>query len=239
MSDMKELAYTPFERLRCERPVDKLSWVSDFCRDKNVLDLGAYDETAVTLKAGTGYWMHGSIADAAKEVIGVDNSELVPVEGLRVSDRSTIFRGDILRLASIELGWDPDVVVAGEVIEHLPDALEFLRRHKADPRLSSSTVVLTTPNASAFYNLVLGLVGRESTHHDHVAIHSFKTLHTICRKAGVREWEVIPYHSRFSELALRSSGAVRFVVTAFERIVNAFEYAFPLLGGGWIVKIRL
>ncbi|MDQ3680154.1 MAG: class I SAM-dependent methyltransferase [Actinomycetota bacterium] len=236
---MKALRYTPFEHLKCPRPVDKLDWISDFCRDKRVLDLGAFDETAVALKEGTDYWLHGRIAAAAKEVVGVDNSELLPAEGLRASDQSVIVRGDILELGRIHLDWDPDVVVAGELIEHLPNALEFLRLLKADDRFASSTVLLTTPNASAFYNFVLGLGGRESTHHDHVAIHSYKTLNTLCAKVGLSEWDLIPYHSRFSELGLRSSRLVRLVVTGFERLVNAVEYLFPLVGGGWIVKARL
>lgn len=236
---MAALHYTPFERLTCPRPVDKLDWISDFCRDKLVLDLGAYDETAVALKEGTGYWLHGRIAAAAKEVVGVDNSELLPAEGMRPSAKSVIVRGDIFQLDRIHLDWDPDVVVVGELIEHLPNALEFLRLLKADDRFASSTIVLTTPNASAFYNFVLGLVGRESTHHDHVAIHSYKTLNTLCAKAGLREWDPIPYHSRFSELGLRSPRLVRLLVIGFERVVNAVEYLFPLVGGGWIVKVRL
>lgn len=236
---MKALRYTPFEHLRCPRPVDKLDWVSDFCANKHVLDLGAYDETAVVLKEGTGYWLHGRIAAAAKAVVGVDNSELLPADGLPTSATSVIVRGDILKLDQIQLGWNPEVVVAGELIEHLPNALQFLRLLKKDERLASSTVVLTTPNASAFYNFVLGLVGRESTHHDHLAIHSLKTLNTLCVKASLSRWEIIPYYSRFSELGLRSSGLARLAVIGFERVVNAIEYLCPLLGGGWIVKARL
>ncbi len=236
---MKELRYTPFEYLPRTRPVDKLQWITNFCSDRYVLDLGAYDETAVRLKEGSGYWLHGRIASVARAVVGVDNSELLPAEGLRVSNKSVIVCGDILHLDRVQLDWDPDVVIAGEVIEHMPNALDFLRGLKSDPRLASSTVVLTTPNASALYNFVLGVVGRESTHHDHIAIHSFKTLNTLCTKAGLSEWEIIPYHSRFSELGLRSSGLLRLGVKGFERVVNAVEHLCPLLGGGWIVKVRL
>jgi hypothetical protein len=234
---MAELQYTPFERLPCPRPVDKLQWLTDFCRDRRVLDLGAYDETAVALKQETPYWLHGRLSQVARQVVGVDSSTALPPGGLRTSDRSVIVPGDILDLDGLVLDHDPDVVVAGELIEHVPDALGFLRGLAADARFAGASVLLTTPNACAFYNVVLGAFGRESTHHDHVAVHSFKTLNTLCAKAGLPAWEILPYHARFSELLLRSGGGARFAVLAFERFVNAVERAFPLLAGGWIVKV--
>lgn len=236
---MPALEYSPFERLPCPRPVDKLEWITSFCRGKRVLDLGAFDETAIMLKQDSPYWLHGRLSEVASQVVGVDSSELLPAGGLRTSDTSMIVPGNILALGDIVLDHEPDVVVAGELIEHLPDALAFLQRLTADPRLGRSTVVLTTPNASAFYNVVLGLFKRESTHHDHVAVHSFKTLNTLCTKAGLPEWQILPYHARFSELLLRSRGVRRLVVAGFERVVNAVERVFPLLAGGWIVKTDL
>lgn len=232
---MQQLRYTPFERLRCPRPVDKLDWVADYCIGKRVLDLGAYDETAVGLKEETEWWLHGRLSRVAAAVVGVDNSPLLPPAGLETSRTSRIVPGDILKLEAVPLDETPDVVVAGELIEHVPDAVQFLVSLKSDPRLSGATAVITTPNASAFYNFFLGCFGRESTHHDHVAIHSYKTLNTVCRKACLRDWHLIPYHARFSELTLRSSKPARVGVVAFERFVNAVEYAFPLLAGGWIL----
>ena len=236
---MQQLEYTAFERLRCPRPVDKLDWVAEHCKDKRVLDLGAYDETAIELKEGTDWWLHGRLSKVASAVVGVDNSPLLPPSGVETSETSRIVPGDILHLDVVPLDEKPDVVVAGELIEHVPDALQFLGSLRSDRRLDGATAVFTTPNASAFYNVVLGVFGRESTHHDHVAIHSYKTLNTLCRKAGFREWELMPYHSRFSELVLRSSRPVRMGVLGFERFVNAVEYAFPLLAGGWILVVGL
>lgn len=234
-----KLEYTALERLPCPRPVDKLSWIADLCRDKYVLDLGAYDETAVALKQGTPYWLHERLSRVAKEVLGVDNSDLLPDDGLSISENSMIVRGDILHLESVSLGPRTDVVVAGELIEHLPDALEFLCQLREDPRLKGATALLTTPNASAFYNVVLGMAKRESTHHDHLAIFSFKTLNTLCSRAGFDDWELIPYHARFPELFMSSSGLTRLWVKSFQRLVNAVERMFPMLAGGWIVRARL
>jgi len=236
---MEHLEYTAVERLTCPRPVDKLDWVTDLCRAKRVLDLGAYDETAVDLKEGTGWWLHGRLFEVASAVVGVDNSPLLPAEGLRTSERSRIVPGDILHLEDVALDEPPEVVVAGELIEHVPDPVRFLQGLAGDPRFHGATAVITTPNASAFHNFFLGVFRRESTHHDHVAIHSYKTLNTLCRKAGLHEWQLIPYRARFSEMVLRSSKAARVGVLGFERFVNAVEWAFPLLSGGWILTFPI
>jgi len=236
---VKVLEYTAVERLACPRPVDKLDWVTELCRDKRVLDLGAYDETAVELKEGTGWWLHGRLFEVARWVVGVDNSPLLPADGLETSARSRIVPGDILQLEAVPLGESPDVVVAGELIEHVPDPVAFLQGLSGDPRFAGATAVITTPNASAFYNFLLGFFGRESTHHDHVAIHSYKTLNTLCRKAGLVDWQLTPYHARFSEMVLRSSKPARMGVLGFERFVNTVETAFPLLSGGWILTFPL
>src|ERR1700682_4987328 len=100
MADRKAptLAYTSLEQISCARPVDKLSWVTEQCRDKFVLDLGAYDETAIGAKHGTPWWLHGRIARVARRVVGVDNSTSIPQEGIQTSERSVIVRADVLDL---------------------------------------------------------------------------------------------------------------------------------------------
>ena len=233
------LAYAPFERVCSRRPVAKFLFVTALCAGRSVLDLGAYDETAVDVKQGTGDWLHGEISAVARRVVGIDNSPLLPEGGLRTGEHSVIVRGDICRLDSIALDEHPDVIVGGELIEHLPDALAFLRQFAADPRFRGSRLVLTTPNACSLHNVILGLFGRESTHRDHLAIHSYKTLATLLRQAPLTDWEIIPYHVRFSESALAARGLKRRAIRVFERVVNTLESAFPLLSGGWIVTVGL
>jgi len=233
------LAYTPFEPVGSRRPVDKFPFVTALCAGRSVLDLGAYDETAVDVKQGTGEWLHGAISSVARQVVGIDNSPLLTEGGLKTGEHSVIVRGDICRLQSISLVGRPDVIVAGELIEHLPDALAFLRQFGEDPRFRGARLVLSTPNACSLHNVILGLCGRESTHRDHVAIHSYKTLATLLRQATLTDYEIIPYHVRFSESALAAHGHKRLAIRVFERAVNALESAFPLLSGGWIVTVGL
>lgn len=226
----------PLARISCPRPVDKLTWLPAACTGKRVLDLGAFDETAHE-KRETGGWMHRRLAATAKEVLGVDAADALPEAGLETSPTSRIVRGDVYRLADLELAWDPDVIVAGELIEHLPDAVGFLAGIRDDPRLSRAPVIVTTPNACAAHNVLLGLTGRESTHPDHVAIHSYKTLSTVAARAGASAWTLQPYYVRFSEMVARERGVRRAATSAFQVLVNGVERAFPLLSAGWILTI--
>jgi hypothetical protein len=238
---LPRLSYTPLERLSVARPVDRIDFIARACAGQRVLDLGAMDETAWTTKLGRGTWLHEEIGRNALCVDGIDNSPLVPVDGLRTGPNSTIRRGDISNPHGIvaALESNPDVVVAGELIEHLGNPLQFLKQLAAIERLSGKTLLLSTPNATALHNFVIGLAQRESTHQDHLNILSYKTLATLCTRAGFPQWEIIPYFSRFTEMQARHSGLLRLAVRAVQGIVNGLEWIFPLLSFGYIVRIRL
>jgi hypothetical protein len=240
-SDVAKLQYTPLERLAVQRPVDRIPFIAQACTGLRVLDLGAMDETAWQSKRGSGTWLHEEIARRALRVDGFDNSALVPVAGLPTGPNSGIRRGEVgdpERLLA-ELAETPDVIVAGELIEHLENPLQFLRRFAAVPSLSGRTLILSTPNATALHNFLIGLARRESTHQDHLCILSYKTLATLCTRAGFAQWDIIPYFSRFTEMQQRHTGLARLAVRAAERVVNACEWLFPLVSFGFIVRIRL
>ena len=233
--------YEPLERLRVPRPVERIRFVADACRGKDVLDLGALDESAVTLKRGRGTWLHEAIAGSASRVIGLDSSHEVPEGGLATARNARILRGDVLDLEAFltREGFAPNVVVAGELIEHLPNPLQFLRSLAGIARLRAATLIVTTPNATAFHNAAIATLSMESTHHDHLCILSYKTLTTLFRRAGFADYSVIPYRASFAEMRSRNRGARAALVAAGEVVVNAVEWAFPLLSFGFIVRATI
>lgn len=240
-SSAPRLRYTPLEAISLSLPVDRIKYIVDACVGRRVLDLGAMDETAWKSKRGTGTWLHEEIARVARHVEGVDNSALVPAGGLTTAQNALIRRGDIEDIGCLmkELDEVPDTVVAGELIEHMENPLRFLKRFADIPRLAGSELILSTPNATALHNFLIGLARRESTHQDHLCILSYKTLTTLCRRAGFSNWQIIPYYSRFTEMQERHSGLARLAVIAVERVINCLEWLFPLLSFGYVVRIRL
>jgi len=236
-----ELRYEPFERLHVARPVDRLVYVAKACEGRKVLDLGAMDETAHAAKSGRGTWLHERIAAVATCVVGVDSSSLMPPEGIETGPNARIVRGDVMRLDEwfVVNDFQPDIVVAGEVIEHVDNPLAFLRGLASIERLKGRVLLLTTPNATACHNVAVGMLSRESTHHDHLCILSYKTLNTLCSRAGLASWEILPYRAAFTEMRARNRGLRGAVVAAGEQVVNGIEWLFPLLSFGFVVRATI
>lgn len=228
------LAYTTLEKIAVTGPVDRIGFIAGRCKGKRVLDIGCLDETALA-KRGTSEWLHARIAETAASVIGIDLSDKLTAEGLVTAPNARIVKGDGTR-PHIPAG-EIDIIVAGEFIEHLENPLAFLRELKA--RYPGHELVLSTPNGTSLANGLMGLIGREAQHPDHLLTSTYKTLTTLCRRAGVREWEIIPYRFYATELVLGSKGAFRLFVKLVERMVRLGERLAPLRGFGYVVRITL
>jgi hypothetical protein len=237
---MAELKYVALERVRPGRPVDRLTYLSGAVARKSCLDLGALDETAYASKKGSENWLHARLCESAASVIGVDNSPLVPPEGITTHEGGRIERGDITNLAPLlDRFGIPDIIVAGELIEHLADTRSFLESLASNPALTGRTFVFSTPNACCWHNVALGVFGRETMHPDHLQVYSFKTLQTLFARAGMVLEDLRPTYSRYPEMMAESTGPKRIAVRGFQAGINALEYCVPLLSGGWVGTARL
>jgi len=234
---MAQLKYTPTERIAVKRPVNRIAYMVEACRGRKVLDLGCYDETALS-KENTDTYLFNQITKVAALHVGIDNSKLLPDKGLIINNFTRIVKGNIYEIDKLDLGTeDFEVIIAGELIEHLPNTLEFFE--KLITQFKGKRLICSTPNATSFSNLLLSFFKRESAHIDHLQVYSFKTLNTLCRMAGFQSWEIIPYHVKYTEMILAAGGIKKLVVKSSEGIINGIEELFPLTGGGLIVDIVL
>ena len=231
------LSYKTLERLRVARPVDRLAYIAGCCRGRTVLDVGCFDETALQ-KRDTVHWLHGRIASVARRVVGVDSSSRIPPEGLASAANAVIRRGDGVDIdPALLLSEDFDVVVAGEFIEHIEAPGRFFRNMRS--AFPGRELIVSTPNGAGFANVLLGLIGREAQHPDHLHVFTFKILNTLCLRAGFADWQIVPYRFYATEMMLGSRGAKRWLVVAVERCIRMVEWLFPLLSFGYIVRARL
>lgn len=145
--------------------------------DKRVLDVGCVDHKAD--RENELHWLHRDIASVAKEVVGLDSAE---EEVCRLRRRG--FNIEIGDATCFDLHRDFDVVVAGEVLEHLLNPGGFLscaRKHLAP----GGRLILTVPNALCVnYGLQNIIGGREKDNPDHVTLHSATTLKMLLSKTG-------------------------------------------------------
>jgi 2-polyprenyl-3-methyl-5-hydroxy-6-metoxy-1,4-benzoquinol methylase len=171
-------------RLPRERPVDRLDALVDAARGKRVVHVGFVDEL-LERKRAEGVWLHERLAAAAASLVGLDSSEAGVARARELGHEAHAVDAqspDAIRA----LGLPPaDVVIAGEVVEHLDAPGPFLRalRELVGP---DGLLVLTTPNAYRLLNALAPLTGSELVHPDHTAWHSPRTLRTLLERSGWR-----------------------------------------------------
>jgi 2-polyprenyl-3-methyl-5-hydroxy-6-metoxy-1,4-benzoquinol methylase len=120
--------------------LSKDDFVTQMARGRRVLDLGCIDHDADEALARGDKWLHGRLRSVAEKLVGVD---------LLASDADALnARGYDIRVADVEsfdLGEQFDLIVAGDLIEHLSNIGQFLdsvSRHMHD----QSVFMVTTPN---------------------------------------------------------------------------------------------
>lgn len=127
------------------------------------------------LEFGASGPMHDAIVKVAKETRGVDREDGPGVIGFNLDHVGFQFLPDMA-------GGKPDVIVCGEVIEHLSNPGWFLERLKQ--QFPGIPVIITVPNAFAQAGRKSILTGVENVNTDHVAWYSYKTLKTLLERAG-------------------------------------------------------
>lgn len=142
------------------KEVKRDKFILDHVKGKRVLDFGASGP------------MHDAIVKASASCVGVDREDGPGVIGFDLDD----VKQDGLPIS------DPEIIICGEVVEHLGNPQHFLSRLKK--QYPGIPVIITVPNAfnrSATKWLARGF---ENVNGDHVAWYSPKTLSVLLQRSG-------------------------------------------------------
>jgi SAM-dependent methyltransferase len=196
-------------------PVDRLEALVEAARGKRVVHVGFVDEL-LERKREQGVWLHERLAAVASSLVGLDSSEEGVARAEELGHEAHVVDAQSAD-AVAGLGLEPaDVVIAGEIVEHLDAPGPFLRamRELVGP---DGLLVVTTPNAYRLLNFVAPLSGSELVHPDHTAWHSPRTLSTLLERSGWRV-EAIAYYRTPPRRGARLGNALRGAVAAVSRI---------------------
>lgn len=167
--------------------VQRVDFIKNACRGRKVLHLGCTNWPYTQEALDNGGLLHLDLQGIASDIYGFDFDQ----EGLDfLSGKGVdkLYQADLEKLDEVQINETFDVIVAGEMIEHLNNPGLFLQGIKrfmnADSRL-----IITTVNAYCGFRLIYyGLRGKggsaEPVHPDHVAYYSYSTLKLLVQRAG-------------------------------------------------------
>ena len=212
--------------------VERIDWLVDRCRGRRVVHVGFADAGFREEQGRAGSWLHGHLADVTDSLVGLDADEPGVAAALEAGHEAHVV--DCTDADAVTaLGLEPaDVVIAGEVIEHLGAPGPFLDA-MAELVAPGGTLIVTTPNAYGLVNVAASITRRvEVNHPDHVVMFTWRTLTQLLRRHGWTPRETATYVPAVRERGERSrleSAAVRSVL-GLERLLGRVGRPFSADG---------
>ena len=171
--------------------------------------------------------LHWKLSQCA-DVVGVDRSGHVIEELRRLAIFDNIVCGDVERLDDLAIDQKFDIVVAGDIIEHLSNPgrmLDGIQRFcTVDTR-----IVITTPNAFGAPNFLRHSAGRFREGAEHVMSFNQQNLTTLLRRHGYR---VAESHTCFQPRSADGHHHLAF------RLGTSLLGMFPRFGGTLLVVAK-
>ncbi len=217
-----ELPRSVFPRAPVENRFDVVLRIA---RGRNVLHVGCSDAPYFEEQFARGAHLHAELSKVAGRLVGVDVSK----EGVAFLQKvgfDNVICADVERLDRCGLPPVFDLIVAGELIEHLPNpvrALEAMRSVLAP----NGELLITVPNAFSMKAGLRALAGIEAVHKDHCYYFSPATIGCLLHLAGFR---IIDLRYYASPPTSRRRGFIDRSVFSFLRKI------WPWLSDGLVVR---
>lgn len=167
--------------------VDRDNYLLELCRGKKVLHLACAAWPATKMWCEDGSLLHLRMGKVTERLAGFDWSEPGMKElqdrGVKDLHRINLLDPDQVAEGWDKLGFEPDLIIAGELLEHLDRAgmvLESCRRVMSP----SCRFVITVPNAFSVRSLLHVLRGYEKVAPDHVSYYSYSNVRELAERNG-------------------------------------------------------
>lgn len=165
---------------------DRMEIISHLVKGRKTLDLGVIDSrrnrqgTAERLEKKSANLLFRRICEVNPETLGVDIDD----EGINML-RQQGFNTKKADVMTMDLGQQYQVIIAGELIEHLPDPGQFLRNMRKH-LTPDGTILITTPNPFCWRQVwKIWLYNKPQVHEEHTCWFDPITLHHLCYLSGL------------------------------------------------------
>ena len=168
------------------RLVQRVDFIKAISQGQKVLHLGCTNWPYTQDSLEKNMLLHFELEKTASGLWGFDfdqaGIDILQKEGVR-----NLFQADLENLDAVPLNETFDVIIAGEMIEHLSNPGLFLKGIQRFMTPSTKLVITTINAFSAMRFTIYGLRGKgginEPVHPDHVAYYSFRTLKLVLERA--------------------------------------------------------
>ncbi len=151
---------------------DRVDWLVKFCTGKCVLDVGCVSSGLLEERYQNGTLLHSRLRNCAKAIVGVDvdargvtRMTQLGYQNILAADLSTdsaLVEDHIRRTMGT-----CDVIVCGEMVEHVPNAGALLRGVAVLASRFDASILVTVPSAFSIRGFLAILTGTEVVHPDH------------------------------------------------------------------------
>lgn len=157
--------------------------IVNLCKNKNVLHLGFIQHNLYEQKIKENDWLHSKIDSVAKTLVGFDYLKN-DVNILKNKYKYEAYYADVMNLKDVNLDKTFDVIVCGELIEHIENPglmLDGIKRF-----MNKETIlIITTPNPwmKERINLInSGILEDQWLNKEHVSWYSYQTLKQLLER---------------------------------------------------------
>jgi len=167
----------------------KIKFAVKYCAQKTVLDIGCVQHNPENYKSK--YWLHKALKEVSNKIIGIDLHK-PGIEFLNERGFKVIYAD----AQQFDLGEKFDVIMAGDIIEHLEDFHGFLnscQRHMHD----ESRLLISTPNPWYWRQIVKIATSKEiNCNPEHTCWFCLRTLRQLLKRHNFAIGEVV-FGSRY------------------------------------------
>jgi len=184
---------------------DRLMYLEGVCRGKRVLHLGCCDHPPlIRQKIAENRWLHGRLTAVAQTCLGLDiDAQAVAMVREQIGHTNVIL-ADLSESVppEVQAGKPWDILVAGEIVEHLDNPVLFLAGLGRNLKGLCSGIIITVPNAFRDTNFRRLRSGTEFINSDHRYWFTPYTLAKVLTRAGYTPQRfafvesVVPGHAR-------------------------------------------
>lgn len=174
-SDALEFSVTPAGPVK-----PRIDQIIDLVRGKRVIHVGCCDHKEILEeRLAQNMWLHAIVTEHSEACLGVDiNKEAIEV-AKKASGLDNIIYGDVSQGGIAEIHdnqWD--IALFADVLEHIPNATNFLSGFVSNYKSNVGSVIISVPNSMRAGNFVSGMKSKENINTDHKCEYS---PFTICK----------------------------------------------------------